>query len=145
MINQILKYLIDFDSYQNNICILIYASFLIQQFEIHVPRKQIMIILTVLIHFICIFDVQSNESIKKISIMFSNRQPFVIANSLSEAKTKRLDVSIIENFSKKCNLKTEYIQSNESLNLVFQTEDAFEKFTQNHPIEYVFRIFENRK
>lgn len=119
MINQILKYLIDFDSYQNNICILIYASFLIQQFEIHVPRKQIMIILTVLIHFICIFDVQSNESIKKISIMFSNRQPFVIANSLSEAKTKRLDVSIIENFSKKFNLKTEYIQSNDSLNLVF--------------------------
>lgn len=89
-----------------------------------------MIAFIVLIRLIFAREVQSQEPVQKILILFSNFEPFVIANQNEEAP-KGLDVSIMENFSKKCNLKTEYIRSNESLTSVFQSENAFEKFTQN--------------
>lgn len=43
----------------------------------------------------------------------------------------RLDVEIVENFGKLLNLKIEYIVTNETLNVVFNAKDRFEKFSKS--------------
>ena len=100
------------------------------QFDIFVHLERMMIAFIVFIRLVFVLEVQSEEFDQKISILFSNFEPFVIANQNEEAP-KGLDVSIMENFFKKFKLKTEYIRSNQSLTSIFQTEDAFEKFTQS--------------
>lgn len=101
-----------------------------QQLGILTYFERMMIALIVLLLLFFSLEVHSKESVQKISILFSNFEPFVIENENVNAPTG-LDVSIIENFSKKFNLNTEYIRSNKSLNYIFQTESAFRNFTQS--------------
>lgn len=66
--------------------------------------------------------------------MFSNREPFVIEDKINYV-LNGLDVSIMENFAKKFNFKTEYIRSNQPLNLAFHSEEAFQNFTRLNSYE----------
>lgn len=93
-----------------------------------------MIIFVILIHLVFLCEVQTKKSIEKISVMYSDREPFVIEKKHRNAPGG-LDVTIMENFAKKLKLKTEYIRSNQSLNLTFFSEDAFINFTQYHTFE----------
>lgn len=71
---------------------------------------------------------------EKIKIMYSHQAPFVIKSDL-DGSLKGLDISIMENFAKKMNLHIEYIQSNESLHSVFNSDKKFENFMENHSFE----------
>lgn len=81
-----------------------------------------------------LFALFANGYKSKVSILFSNREPFVTEDEMSGVP-RGLDVSIMENFARKYNLKTEYIRSNQALNLALFSEEAFNEFSQNKSLE----------
>lgn len=66
---------------------------------------------------------------KKISVMFSQRKPFVIENGLNDVP-RGLDVSILQNFAQQFQIEIEYIRSNKSLNTIFYSEKTFKQFME---------------
>lgn len=89
--------------------------------------------------FIAIFYISMLSSIscdeiqkKRITVALSERRPFV---TVDENKLGGLDVSIIENFAKKLKLEVNYVQINESLNLVFD-KDGFNQTKIRNMLRY---------
>lgn len=95
-------------------------------------------IFRILLQLIFILRVQSIGQTKtntEIIIMYSIRQPFVMESDVRGSQLKGLDVSVVENFARKFQVKTKYIRSNESLNTVFNTEGAVQHFIANPSFE----------
>lgn len=95
-------------------------------------------IFPIFLQLIFILKVQTFRQIKpnrEITIMYSIREPFVMESHLKGSMLKGLDVSVVENFARKFQMKTTYIRSNESLNSVFNSEEDLRNFTANPTIE----------
>lgn len=73
------------------------------------------------------------EPIKRITIGYSKREPFVYTNRVGELRG--LDVMIMENFARKFNLKLEYIEHNISLNEISNDNEAFEEYIQQDDLK----------
>lgn len=78
---------------------------------------------------------QYAESNGKISVMLSERNPFVFFNE--NGTPVGLDISIIENFAQKFHLRIDYIVINSSLNEIFSNEKNFNASSILNDIKYV--------
>lgn len=74
-----------------------------------------------------------NATAEEIVVAFSSRVPFVYRNQAGGLQG--LDISIIENFAKRLNLKIKYIEYNSSFNEMFMKEETFENFILNRNIQ----------
>ena len=70
----------------------------------------------------------------KVIVGFSKREPFVYANQLGTLKG--LDISIMENFARKFNLKLEFVEQKISLNeLSNNNKKVFEDYVQQSGLQ----------
>lgn len=75
---------------------------------------------------ILVVSIALGEASKKISVVLSQRKPFVVIDQ--NGPPKGLDVSIVENFANTFNLQINYLIVNMSMNYAFVNEDNFERF-----------------
>ena len=71
---------------------------------------------------------------EKIIVGFSKREPFIYANK--SGTLKGLDISIMENFARKFNLKLEFVEQKISLNeLSNNNKKVFEDYVQRSGLQ----------
>lgn len=79
--------------------------------------------------FILILELYTVTTVAdKITVLISQQDPFI---TFKNEKAMGLDISILRNFAKKFNHDIEFITTNESLNVIFDSNETTMNFDSN--------------